>query len=351
MTECPKEDHKEPQDPPEELLIKPNQTPACSSRALGIFPMALSVLSLSLAGFLTWEVWSLHKKILMLEQKNTQSLHLLTNTARQNASFEQILAQYKTEQESTQNTIQKLTQRINQQDPLVLEKNDLRLNKAKNLLELSAMNAIWSPKPALNIALLQQADTLLSENETPQIVKIRQSIADEIQAWQNVSLINKQELLNTIDSLSQMIINLAPIDEPPSPAPQGPQTSSSRFGMRYSLQHTIDALKKLVIVEYHDPKTTPFFGPNHALVLKDGILLKLYQAQMALLFQDEILYKTSLTEAKTLCQNILSKSHQFTRIQEKFDALIAIDIHPPELPEAKALSQLNQLINEGESSS
>ncbi|CAM2822955.1 uroporphyrinogen-III C-methyltransferase [Legionella worsleiensis] len=232
------------------------------------------------------------------------------------------------------------------------QNQDWLLLKAQYYLELAQINTHWSDNFNTSIALLQQADALLSQINTPQIFAVRQIIAKEIAQLKATPIQDIPGLLSKLDAAQISVSNLtiqSPLEKNQLSATKNDLDSSRFATWKAQFKNSLKSLEQLVIVRRTDENITPLMSPLFESALKETIRLNLQQAQWAILHKNNAVYQLALQQAcnaikrvfDTKAQDTAALLHQLTELQN-----IKFIQEQPEI--GTALPQLHQIIEDNE---
>lgn len=148
------------------------------------------------------------------------------------------------------------------------------------------------------IVALQTADLRLKENGSPVTFDIRQQLAKEI------GLLKSAELPDVVGLSSQLLalesaVTKMDISEPHAGTAQAPQIGNgSASPIPENIQETLNEawenFSKLVVVRRHDKPMSALMTPEQVELIRKNLALKLEAARLALIKQDEALYKANI---------------------------------------------------------
>ncbi len=228
------------------------------------------------------------------------------------------------------------------------QNNDWQLLKARYYLELAEINAHWSENTQTTIALFQQADPLLINLHEPQLLAVRQAIAQEIAQVQAAPILDITGLLTQLDAAQHMVATLTPKNPfsltKANPTPTTEIKSPSTW--HEHLQASLRMLEKLVIIRHHGEAIQPQLTPAYEVILRENIRLSLQQAQWAVLQKNQAVYDLSLKQAidkinQTFDPNILASQ----TLIKQLDDLQQKKLNAPKMAQGDALLLLNQVID------
>lgn len=293
-------------------------------------------------------------------QQFKQSINALSKHSAQMNILKQALSEQQQTQHQEQQTIEDLRSVLNIQSnqietlkiliseskPNETPNDNFILQKARFLLELSEMNAHWSNNPQASIALLQEANMLLSQISNPSIASIRQALAIEIGLWQALPTTDTISILNQLNQAISQIDNLSikqarmPLNQPTKNTQGFPST------WKEGLHESMLLLQKLVIIRHHDTEINPLISPIHEAILRDSLRLQLYQSQWAILIQDNTLYQQALNNAINICKKTFTSDAASTEaFMKNLIALQELSLTKTK-PSASTLELVNQLLHQ-----
>ncbi len=220
------------------------------------------------------------------------------------------------------------------------------LLKARYCLELAEINAHWGNSFDATIALLQQANQLLQQLNSPKIFEIRQAIATDIAQLQATPLVDIAGILSQLDAAQHSVdkLNLSEtLSNKSAESQAAPTKALSVWGLRF--QDSMDLLSKLVIIRHHNEPVQPIISPAVETLLKENIRLNLQEAQWAVLNNNPQVYSLVLNQAITILKKNFNEQAQNTAVLIKMlDQLEHIELIQKKPATSLALPLLNELI-------
>lgn len=258
----------------------------------------LILITLIAAGYASFTSYQLRQSV------NTQA-NQLTQMQKKNQADLDATQQTKTSLLAMQNQIDTLSKNVNTILPQRLyQKQDWLLLKVRYFLELAQVNAHWTDDNQTTIALLTQADELLTTITNQKSYQLRQSIVNEISTLKALPTIDRAGLLSQLDaaqnSIAALPIRQVAALQPAESAhqPSDPSTPSWKKKMRQGM----NLLERLVVIRHHETPIQPLLSPMHELLIRDSLKMNLQQAQWAILQKNIPVYQLSLTQALTNLQ-------------------------------------------------
>lgn len=224
---------------------------------------------------------------------------------------------------------------------------DWQLLKARYYLEVAQINTHWSDSNEASITLLEQADTLLNQLNTPKVYAIRQSIAKEIGQLKAIPNIDSAGILSRLDALQSQVnqlrlpLNLNQNDE----LPQSP-TTAHLSNWQARVQTSLNSLKKLVVIRRNEEELQPLMSPLLESLLKESIYLNLQEAQWAVLNHNTQVYQLALKQAGFNLRKAFNEQTQnLAAILKQIEELKRIKINQEKPQPGQALILLNHFID------
>ena len=180
-----------------------------------------------------------------------------------------------------------------------LQNNDWLLLKARYYLEMGKINANWTDNIETTVALLQQADVLLSNIHDSPVFVVRQAIAQEIAQQQAIPTVDVTGLLAKLDA-AQHQLNDLPIKNPFTLTKNIPNEGSNNASLsswHEHLQNSLRQLEKLVVIRHNNDSVEPLLAPEYQPILIESLRLNLHEAQWAVIQQHQAVYQLLLTQA------------------------------------------------------
>lgn len=274
------------------------------------------ILVIGMAGFATYTHWSLKQTsrqltadLLKIKQDHLKTLHILQATQ---SLIETNHTTLQTDIDTLHNQFYAAT------TPSTDISHHWLLLKAQYALELAQFNAQWSEDKTTTIALLKQADGFLAENNNPELIPVRQTLANEILVEENASTTDVTGLLSQLNAI-QHYIATCPYNK--SIAKQEntlsrPTATPAPLTMRARIHASLKTLKTFFIVHHHTDPLQPILTPAYKKLQKEIIRLNIQEAEWAILQRNNTVYQLSLQQA---CDNI---RHAFGKGNMKAEQII-----------------------------
>lgn len=284
---------------------------------------------------------SLAKRLTQLNDIQSQTQSQLSS---KNADFQQLQTEIDAKITSLQKQLQSaMTQQMYQnQDWLLL--------KARYTLELAELNNFWSTDYKSTIALLQNADDLLKQNNEPKVLAIRQAIAKEIGLINATPKLDITGLISQLDALQLSISKLQmsmPNEKSSAQEQKNDEQESSSW--RNRMHDSAQLFGKLVVIRRNNEQIKPLMSPLYESILKESISLRLQEAQWAVLNNNSEVYQAALNQSVAqLKLHFADNKQSMTDLLEQLQSLQEIKLVASKPAIGEALTLLNQLIDRKE---
>ncbi|CAG0976500.1 uroporphyrin-III C-methyltransferase [Methylophilaceae bacterium] len=205
------------------------------------------------------------------------------------ALLEQKLAESRNQQEALQTLYYELAN--TREERLIAEVEQL-MTIASQQLQLAG-----SIKPAL--LALQTADARLQQIDTPQVIQLRKSLAQDIQRLQNLPLVDVVGMSVKLENLAESVNDLPLVsDRHPEPIKTVAPDWTSDNSWQKLLREIWQDIKNMVRLERIDRSEPPLLAPEQNYFLRENLKLRLLTARIALLQHDEETYRADLQAAE-----------------------------------------------------
>jgi uroporphyrin-3 C-methyltransferase len=225
--------------------------------------------------------------------------------------------------------------------------NHWLLLKAHYTLELAQLNAYWSTDRNTTITLLKQADSLLAQQQSPQLFPVRQALAREITEQETAPMLDQAGILSQLDAVQQQIVT-RPFQQT-SPLKQEitlTHTTKLPDSWQGRIHACLGLLKQFFVVRYHPDPLQPLLTPAYKALQRETIRLNLQEAQWAILQRNEAVYQLVLKQTMFNVNRAFGKNNTSTQslIQVLTD-LKNIPIHETKIIPETSLAILNQIMD------
>ena len=215
--------------------------------------------------------------------------------------------------------------------------------EALHLSQIASWRVQTERSNRIPLALLNNADVVLSRLEGINIATAREVLAADIQALQRVDTVDYEALFLELSLMATNINQLKMVTSVPTlPSVTKPSTADIE-GVSDILEGFIDNLGQLVRIRQHNQPITPLLDAADQKVVRHNLLFQFQYAQTALLRGQQSLYQQSLTAAKAALEQYFQQSTDLQTILQRLDQLVDTRIAEP-LPRVDASVQAIQAL-------
>jgi uroporphyrin-3 C-methyltransferase len=316
-------------------IITEVETPSSLERkprsSFGIIVLIIILLillaAMGFAGFQSMkEKMAFSKKLAALQKEVTSNQKNLTSL--QQTLEELRIANQKTEALSTQQE-QMLT------EWRAAQKGDLtkwRMAEAQYLVRLANDSVQFESNSVLGLILLKRAQQILQSLQDTALLDIQKSLALDIANLEAAQQVNTTilylDLTGVKSQIDQLVLPTSPLNNKELTPPATP-TETHRSWWEKGLDHSWQALSKIVIVRYNGSNALPLVLPEEKLFLYQNLHAQIESALWAVLHKNPEIYQASLDRAISWTKKYFVQDAATTAVLQKLDALRAINIKPP----------------------
>ena len=212
-------------------------------------------------------------------------------------------------------------------------RDDWLIAEAEYLLQLATYRLLLEKDVTTATVALKAADARLAEVADPALLKIRKILKHDLQALNNIQVVDLAGLSVTLTALIDNITNLPLLTPDPKThkltkvekAPASPEVKS--------LQELPAAIwkdiKSLIIVRNHQKPVQPLLAPGQHFFLLQNLALLFEQARLALLNGKNEIYQGRLQATKKWINQYFDTEHNITRnMLVSIEELQKFDINP-----------------------
>lgn len=194
----------------------------------------------------------------------------------------------------------------------------LALDEAELLLTLGGERYTLFHDATAAIAAYRAADTALAEVDDAAFSAVRESIAGEIAALNDLHAADPLALAARLSRLRAQVADLPQAGRlPPAPAPANASTFARLFGAFVQVRHDTETAREQALV-------------RDATLARDLVQLDLRAAQAAALARDDAGFRAALVEARAQTAAAFdAQAPQTAAFEKEIDALAAAQLAPP----------------------
>ena len=225
--------------------------------------------------------------------------------------------------------------------------NEWRLAEIEYLLTIANHRITLAHDFATAITVFETADQRIKLLGDPALLKIRQSIKNELQVLRAAEQPDLAGMALTIGSLASKVENLPLIDKERVAVATGEIKDQAPESWRDIPAAVWKDIKSLVVVRRHQKATEPLLPPSESWFLYQNLRLKLEQARLALLRRDTGLFRQNLKEADAWIKTFFNDgSSSVISAQKQISDLVKIELQPTSPDVNGSLLQLRSLLAE-----
>ncbi len=316
--------------------------PAKPSSALAIFALLLVTIALAAIGGIGWKGFEFSQQLSTLA-------HQLERAAENNESLTTQLATAEEAVESQAKQLQKNAQRIAQLPGA--DRNDWLLAEAEYLLRLANQRLSLENDWQGSIAILEAADNVLAQTQNPLLNPVRQLLAKELQVLRAVPTVDLTGAIARLQALQDQISELewmprtlpevtAVVEEVVDPEVE--PTAWDKFATK-----AWAGIGTIVRIREHDKALPAPLTPDQHYYLQQNMQLMLEQAQVALVRQQDALYKQSIERTQAWLEEFVMMKNSDAKAVATILAELKNWNVAPEFPQISgSLNRLRQLQDE-----
>jgi uroporphyrin-III C-methyltransferase len=315
-----------PQQLPEEIL--PEQPPKVKKCRIFYWLLPIIAIALALLSFASqYYFWQLH-------QAKQQQLSLDNQHLQQQSQL--LYSQVNTQVKQQWLAINELLTRIQVREK---QNTGLIVQEAEYLVRLASYHLIFEGNTELAIKLLQSADQKLTEVNDAATTQIRKALAADLTQLSTIAKPDVAGLMSRITAISDQVGTLSLLPTFNAPKEASPATQPQLLGWKEKLMATLHSLQNLITIRRVQEPAKPLISVDQQLNVVESIRLHLAQAQWAILRQDQNLYQTSLSQAKTELQKYFFRNPAASNLAQMVDGLQTVNVKP-NLPDLSATLNL-----------
>ena len=194
--------------------------------------------------------------------------------------------------------------------------------EALHLSQLASWRVQTERSNRIPLALLNNADVLLSRLEGINIATARDVLAADIQVLQRVETVDYEALFLELSLMATHIDQLEMVTSAPALLSVTKPSATDIEGVSDILGGFVDNLSQLVRIRQHNQPITPLLDVADQKVARHNLLFQFQNARTALLLGQQSLYQQSLTAAKVALEQYFQQSTDLQAILERLDQLV-----------------------------
>lgn len=234
----------------------------------------------------------------------------------------------------TQQRIVELEQRVSAQAKRLsamsdTSRDDWLLAEAEYLLKLANQRVRIERSPDGADALLAEADAILRDMDNPDLHSLRRAIAHDLASLRLLKKIDVEGIYLSLVALAEQVEKLSIRTQreksnnqaEPLPLEENIENLSIKQRIERSWGRVVKQFNSYYRVIDHEEKPKPLLPPSDVHYLKQNLRLILERAQLALLREQEDVYRQSLQQADKLIQQYFTVTPQISSFREEINQL------------------------------
>lgn len=266
-----------------------------------------------------------------------------------------LTSQVKQAQAQVQDIVQLAKTQATQQQADMMDMQKLGLGdmtawkfaEARYLTKLAFYHLNFTRDAVSALALLQAANERITAINDPNLMQLRQLLANNIAALDAIQKVDLSAVLVKISALQTQALNLPSVGFSPTKnaIQENDEAGNSLSSMQRAFRDTLVTLQKIVVIRHKDEAVYPLLTPEQQTYLQQNLQLILQQAQWAAIRGQGNVYLGSLEQAKSWVLRFFAPNMPATQAFLKAIAdLEKVQVQPP-LPNLAPLVQAFQQVN------
>jgi uroporphyrin-3 C-methyltransferase len=262
-------------------------------------------------------------------------------------------------QQQQSKQLKAMTERLNAHNQRLLSlsntsREDWQLAEAHYLLRLASQRLLVDRSATSALGLMEATDAILRDLNMPDLFPVREALAQDLGAVRLAAEIDREgvflRLQGLIDNIDRLPLFATPELPEPEPveafvaAPEDDLWAKTWGWTKHAGRSVLVELRKYFAVRQHDQVEPPMLPPTASEYLRQNVRFNLEQAQVALLREQQIVYRESLAQTGQLLDRYFPDSSSAQALQKELVHLSNQDIQS-QLPSISgSLAQLQAYI-------
>jgi uroporphyrin-3 C-methyltransferase len=312
------------------------------SSVLAIFALLLVIIALVAIGGIGWKGFEFSQQLLTLS-------HQLEQSSEKNSALNSQLTKTDAKAKLQAKQLQQNAQRLAQLPGA--DRSDWLLAEAEYLLRLANQRLTLEKDWQGSVAILVAADKVLAETQNPLINPVRQLLAKELQTLRGVPAVDLTGAVARLQAVQDQIGELEWMPRTLSKAtamvkkevdPEIEPTAWDKFSTK-----ALAGIEMVVRIREHDKALPAPLTPDQHYYLQQNMQLMLEQAQVALVRQQDALYKQSIERTQAWLEEfVIVKNAKTEAVVETLIELKNWNVSPEFPAISGSLNRLRQLQDE-----
>ena len=316
-------------DLPEDKLPTPDKSPR-SPKFLVLLTICLLAATVA-AGWLLWQLHAQHQqstsqfaKLHANLQQTVERLQKKSDVFSENQNLHS--QQFNQMQQAADDIRLQLNTHSRQLTELsATSRSDWRLAEALYLARLASQRLHTERRVENPLALLEQVDLILQQLADPQLLPVRAAIAEDITALRLANSVDRQGIYLELQALAKHTQALPLIDLASKPdwSPQGNVAENNRDS---AAQGFWQQFTSMIRIRQQSTPIEPLLQPTEAAILRRNLQMMLEQAQVALLREEQIIYRQSLFKVQDYLDRFFQYNRSVQTLESRITALTELQI-------------------------
>jgi uroporphyrin-3 C-methyltransferase len=168
------------------------------------------------------------------------------------------------------------------------------------MLQLAEQRLLMARDVNTAITLLQEADGLLKQINSPALASLQNNLAADLLTLQALTIINVEALYQQLAAVSAEVEVLTMVSGSDNPGFLVPETTGAPTTLKENgwIDSALSVLSEYFVVTRQDVAVSPLLTAEQQFLLRKTIGLQLTSAQLSLLNSQQVVYEAALAAAQ-----------------------------------------------------
>lgn len=312
-----------------------------SGSLIAVIALLLVILSLVAVGGIAWKGFELSQQVSALGQE-------LRSSSDSKVVLDQQLANVERQTRIQNKLLKQNAERIAYLPGA--DRNDWLVAEAEYLLRLANQRLSLEHDVKGSLAILNAADKVLAEAESTLLIPVRKLVAEEMQTLKTIPAVDMTGAIARLQALQDQIEKL---EWMPRTLPEADVVVEENKGetvqdpFQKFLSKAWAGIGAFIRIREHDKALPAPLTPDQHYYLQQNMNLMLEQAQVALVRQQNDLYKQSIKRTQQwMDEFVIAESVNTTAVKDTLAELLEWDVSPRQADISGSLTQLRQLLDQ-----
>jgi len=178
--------------------------------------------------------------------------------------------------------------------------SEVLLSEAISMLQLAEQRLLMARDVNTAITLLQEADGLLKQINSPALASLQNNLAADLLTLQALTIINVEALYQQLAAVSAEVEVLTMVSGSDNPGFLVPETTGAPTTLKENgwIDSALSVLSEYFVVTRQDVAVSPLLTAEQQFLLRKTIGLQLTSAQLSLLNSQQVVYEAALAAAQ-----------------------------------------------------